>query len=129
MPNPMEEAELRAGVEPIGQLLAERGVLIDKVADLRAKYGNFGTHEALRKAELARISGVLRARYSLAKAKVSAAQIDDEAHGHPDYIEFITEATKQRARWVRLEAEIEDIDKRVNRGQAILRFVSMERTL
>lgn len=126
MPSPIEAAEIRAGVDPIDQLLDERSVLVDRVADLRARYGSFGTFDHLRKIELSRICGLIRAQATRDKRKMNNDQVDEEAHAHPDYIDFITAATKGRAEWVRLEARIDAIEMRVNRGQAVLRFVSSE---
>jgi len=52
--------------------------------------------------------------------------VDEEAHAHPDYIEFITTATTERAKWVKLEAMIDGIDMTINRGQAIARYSAAE---
>ena len=122
----MEDIENRIGIEPIDQLLAEKNVLIEKVADLRAVYGSFGTHDASRKSELARIKGLLRAQYTKAQVKVTETMLDDEAHCHSDYTSFITRATRERAEWVRLESQVEAIDAKLFRGNAIIRYVSNE---
>lgn len=129
--NPMAEAESRAGVQPIDELLDERAILIRQVAPLRAVYGSFGTWESQRKMMLARLKGQVRAealRGTTAR-KMTNDQIDDEAHDHPEYMEFITKATKERATWIVLESKIEDIDFRIQRGQAVVRFASAEARL
>ncbi len=122
----MAEAESRAGVQSADELLDERAVLVEKVADLRARYGGFGTFDHLRKIELSRLKGLVRAQSTRDKIKMTNDQIDDEAHAHPDYYDFITTATKERAQWTKLENQIESITARLNRGQAILRYVSSE---
>lgn len=124
--NPMTEVEHRIGLRPIEELLARRGELVEKVADLRARFGPFGTFEHLRKIELARIEGLIRIEAMRDKRKITNDQVKSEAHAHPDYIEMVIEATKQRARWVKLEARIEEIDMTINRGQAITRFLAAE---
>lgn len=127
----MAEIEARASVQPIEELLDERATLIQRVANLRAVYGSFGTWEAQRKMMLARLKGQVRAealRGATAR-KLTNDQIDDEAHDHPEYMDFITMATKERAAWIVLEAKIEAIDFRVQRGQAVLRFASAEARL
>lgn len=127
----MAEAESRAGVQPIDELLDERASLVAKVAPLRAVYGSFGTWEAQRKMMLARLKGQIRAEMlkgSTAR-RLTNDQIDDEAHDHPEYMEFITKATKERATWIVLESKIEDIDFRIQRGQAVVRFASAEARL
>ena len=127
----MAEIEARASVQPIDELLDERDILIRQVAPLRAVYGSFGTWEAQRKMMLARLKGQVRAeamRGTTAR-KLTNDQIDDEAHDHPEYMDFITTATKQRAIWIVLEAKIEAIDFRIQRGQAVVRFASAEARL
>jgi chorismate mutase len=129
--SPMAEIEARASVQPIEELLDERATLIQRVANLRAVYGSFGTWEAQRKMMLARLKGQVRAealRGTTAR-KLTNDQIDDEAHDHPEYMDFITMATKERAAWIVLEAKIEAIDFRIQRGQAVVRFASAEARL
>lgn len=129
--NPMTAAEHRMGIQPLEELQAERADLVEKVATLRAQYGTFGTAEHLRKIELARIKGLIRAETVRDQKKgergKSNDQIDDEAHFHRDYIEFVARQTVERAQWVRLEEKINDIDAVVMRGQAIARFAASER--
>jgi hypothetical protein len=121
-----EEVELRAGVEPIDALLHRRRELVEKVATLRAVYGSFGTWDYQRKCELSRIKSLVRLQAMKDSRKVNNDQVDEEAHEHPDYTAFVVRATKERADYFRLEAQLEEIDYRVNRGQALIRFVSSE---
>lgn len=120
------ELEIRAGIEPLERLLEERRGLIEKVADLRAKYGSFGTFDHLRKIELSRIKGLIRLQAMRDSRKMNNDQVDEEAHEHPDYTQFVTEATRARAEYFRLEGQIESIDYRINRGQALARFAASE---
>ena len=128
---PMGELEARASVQPIDELLDERSTLIAKVALLRAVYGSFGTWEANRKIMLARLKGQIRAEASRSATarKLTNDQIDDEAHDHPEYMDFITTATKDRAQWIVLESKIEGIDFKIQRGQAVMRFATAEARL
>lgn len=121
--NPMTALEVQFGLQPIADLLQERGVLIDRVARLRAKYGSFGTWDAERKMRLAGIKGRIRAEMQRNGAKITEAQLDDMAHADHDYTDFIVTATLERADWVRLEAQIDGIDATINRGQAIARLI------
>lgn len=121
-----EEAELRAGVEPIEGLLTTRRLLVENVATLRAVYGPFGTWDHTRKSELSRIKSLIRLQAVKDSRKMNNDQVDEEAHEHPDYTAFLIKATRERAEYFRLEAKVEDIDYRINRGQALLRFVSSE---
>lgn len=123
------DVEEKMGAEPVDLLLAKRWKYVMKVADLRARYGSFGTYDDLRKIELARIKGLVRAQAVRDGVKLNNDQVDDAAHAHPDYIEFVTLATRQRAEWVKLEAAIEDVDFRIQRGQMLGRYAAAELTL
>lgn len=123
------DMEQKMGVEEADVLLAKRWKYVVQVADLRARYGPFGTFDHLRKIELARLKALVRVQALRDKRRISNDQADDEAHASPDYVEFIAEATKQRAQWVKIEAAIEDIDFRLYRGQAIARFAASEARL
>lgn len=120
------ELELRAGIEPLERLLNERRGFVNQVADLRAKYGSFGTFEHLRKIELSRIKGRIRLEAMRDKEKLNNDQVDERAHGDADYVEFVIEASRARSQYFRLEAEIESIDFRINRGQSLARFAAAE---
>ena len=121
-----EEIEMRAGIEPVEQLLATRQALIGQVATLRAVYGSFGTWDHSRKSELARIKSLIRLQSMKDSRKLNNDQVDEEAHAHPDYTAFVVLATQERAAYFRLEAQVESIDYRINRGQALIRYVASE---
>ena len=124
--DPFQEAQSRAGVQSIDELLDERATLIEQCATLRAVYGSFGTFDHLRKIELSRLKGLVRAQATRDKVKLNNDQVDDDAHAHADYIDFIRQATTDRAKWVRLENQIEAVSARIFRGNAMIRFVSNE---
>ena len=126
MPNPMQDAEIRCGVQPAQELLDERTLLVEKVADLKAVYGSFGTFDHLRKIELSRIKGLLRAQATRDKVTKTIPQLDEEAHEHADYIDFITTATRERAQWIRMDNAVESITALLNRGQAMIRYIASE---
>lgn len=128
--SPMRRTEEQLGVRPIEELLAERDRLVEQVATLRARYGGWGTFDHLRKIELARIAGLIRAQAVRDKLpKMTAAEIDDGAHSHPDYRDFITTATVERAEWAKLESRIEAIDATIQRANAVIRFMTSEARL
>ncbi len=120
------EMELRAGVTPLDELLSERQDLVEQIATLRAVYGPFGTWDHQRKSELARIKSLIRLQAMRDNRKVTNDIVDEEAHEHPDYTAFVVKGTKERAEYFRLEAELEAIDFRVNRGQSLLRYATYE---
>ena len=122
----MRDTEERLGVQPIDEMLAQRTALVERVADLRARFGAFGTFDHLRKIELARIAGLVRAQTVRDKVKMTAAEVEDATHSHPDYRDVITAATAQRAEWVKVEAQIEAIDATIQRANAIVRYITSE---
>lgn len=125
----MADMEMKLSIQPLEELLAERDHLIRKVCDLRARYGPFGTFDHLRKIELSRIAGLVRIQAVRDGVKMTENAIQDAAHAHPDYVEFVTLATHQRAEWTKLEALIEGIDMTINRGQVVARFATAEARL
>lgn len=126
MHTPMADVEVRIGIQPVEELLAERDALVKKVAPLRARYAAFGTFEALRKIELASVAESIRARARANGKKLTEDAIKDAAHADARYVKFVTEATSQRAKWAELEDLIQGVNDTINRGQAVARFVSAE---
>lgn len=124
--NGMALTEEKLGLVPLSRLLPRRQQLVDRVATLRAKYSAWGTFDALRKIELSRLKGLIRAQATRDKRKVSALQVDEEAHAHADYVEFVTLATSERATWAKLEARIEAIDFTIQRTQVLIRYATSE---
>jgi len=123
------EVEADMGLRPIEQLLARRAQLIEEVSDLRAKYGSFGTYEALRKIELSRLCGLVRAVATADEERISNDVVDERAHAHPDYIDFVTTATTERARWAILEGRVQAIELYIRRGQSVASYLTAEARL
>ena len=123
-----DDLELRAGVEPLDQLLDERQHVVAKLAPLYAKYGpgELATH--ILSAEWRRIAELLRAvAASQAETKApTEARLENAAKGHKDYLDLLALMTTERAEYFRLTAQLQAIDLRANRGQALLRYVASE---
>lgn len=109
------------GVRPLQEILEEREHLIAKRADLWARYGPFGTWDHERKAMLASLRLIARANAVKNGVKMTEAAIDDEAHGHPDYLTFVTQALHDRAKLNTLDAQVDALDFTINRGQSLMR--------
>jgi len=125
------DIEDRLGIDRLDVLLADRYKLVEKVATLRARYGNFGTFEHLRKVMLATVKMKARAE-SLRDPKApkpTEGSLDDLAHSAPEYVEFVTQATLDRSELTLLEAKIEAIDATIMRANAITRFAASEARL
>jgi FMN phosphatase YigB (HAD superfamily) len=120
------ETELRAGVQPLEELLDEHRHVRRKVVALWAKYGPGGVAEHLRKAELARIVEYLRAMATAEERKTTEAALDAAAHSHKQYLDFIAEMTRERAEYFELNAQLQEVEWKVNRGQAMIRYSTVE---
>lgn len=123
---PETELESRIGIAPLEQLQDERRTLVDRSAIMGARFGSFGTFDHERKIILSGIKAVLRAQAVRDKVKVTEGSLDDEAHDHSDYRDFITQATKDRAEWIKTDRRIQDITERINRGQMLGKFAAWE---
>lgn len=117
---------MRLGIVPLEGLLAERDALVKQVAPLRAKYGSFGTWDSIRKIELAKLAGIIRAKALESGKRLSNDEVDDLSHADPRYQDFVIEATRQRGEWTILENRISGIEETINRGQVIGRFLANE---
>ena len=122
---PRNEVEARAGIESLDRLLAERQALVDLAAPLAARYGPFGVWDSRRKQVLAECSLDVRAR----SEKMTEAHIDARARTHPRYITFLESSESDKAEWLRLDNAIQSVNERIQRDQALLRFVTQELTL
>ena len=121
--------ERRLGLEPIHVILAQRAALVTEVADLRAKFGSFGTFDAERKTKLATIKMRIRAQMTASGVKVTESAMDDEAHADPDYIAYITEATRSRAKLQVLEDQIQALNDMLQRDKTLAHFSAQEMRL
>jgi hypothetical protein len=125
----MGDIEDRLGIRPIEELLHERQQAVEKVADLRAKHGSFGTWGDMRKSQLSTIKMRLRAEIQRDGGKSTEAALEDAAHADPGYTDLIITATQERARLTLLESRIEAIDMEIQRANAIARFCASEARL
>jgi len=127
VPRTMSEIEDTAGVDRIDELLAERAEIVRELAPLRALFGGNGIGNHRRKVELSRIEKRIYAEaQQRSEKKPSDDFVDTLAHADPAYGEMVEVMVRQATRWVELEEQLEAIDMRINRGQALLRFASSE---
>lgn len=128
MPATMEDRELTAGVEPLDQLLDERRTLVTTLAPLYALYGPGGTADHARKNELSRLDGLIRAMAAAEEPprRLTEPMVEAATHAHKDYLAFVAKMTTDRALYFALNADLEAIEWRVNRGQALLRYAAGE---
>lgn len=123
---PGGEVESRMGIQPLEELLHERDQLVKQVAPLRAKHGPFGTYGALRKVQLAAVAATIRAKAVEQGTKLTEAAIDEAAHASGAYMDFITQATREKTEWVLLENSVQGIQDTILRANAVARYLAAE---
>lgn len=114
--------ETAVGVKGVVEVRDERWHLVQKSAKLRALHGSFGLWEHQRKILLAKLRTAIRGGAVASGAKMTEAAIDDAAHAHPQYVEFITQGVIDKQEWIGSEAEIQGIDFQFFRDQAITKL-------
>lgn len=122
----IENIEIRGGAQPINELIDEHRVVRAKIADLWAKHGPFGVADNLRKAELSRISENIRALAAASGTKVTESGISDAAHSHKDYVAYLSALMAERKEYLELYSQMQEIEWRINRGQATMRYATVE---
>jgi hypothetical protein len=126
----MGDIEDRLGIDRLDLLMAQRADLVEQVATLRARHGTFGLADAERTIELARIAGLIRAQALRDKTpRFTVDEMKAVCHAHPDYMEWVTQATIDRANLYRLENKITDINDLIYRGNVLARFAASEARL
>lgn len=121
-----QDAEFRAGVEPIDVLLADRSTIVDALAALWAEYGPGGLGESRLSAERSRVIGLLRAMAAANEQKITEAALEAGSRAHPDYLGMMAKQTTERATFFKLQEQLRAIDFRINRGQSLLRAYASE---
>jgi len=110
------------GVKGVGEVVDERTHRVRQSANLRALHGSFGLWDHQRKILLAKLRTMIRGGAVASGAKMTEAAIDDAAHAHPEYVEFITQGVIDKQKWIESEAVIEGIDFQFYRDQAITKL-------
>ena len=117
------------------ELLARFPDLTLSLAALRARHGSFGTYDAERKIQWCQIAVEFRDRHtfegedSKGKPKMikpAEAEVEQVAHADGKYVAWVTLANVEKRLWAVLEDRFEAITQRINRDQAILRYLSSE---
>jgi hypothetical protein len=114
------------GVEPADVLLAERDKIMARLAPLRAVYGSFGVADHQRKVELARCRQIVQAQSVRDGKRLTVDDLDMLARLHEDYMGYLAQMVAGRTEWITLEGEVESIDFKLLRGQALLRLAASE---
>jgi hypothetical protein len=121
MPNDFERAMGYAGsATPTAFIPDEADALLQQLAETHqpwawgaARYGPGGTFDASRKAFLAVRSAQVRDEYADRGEKITEARLDEVAHADEGYREWLDAQTIDRASWLKLDAEREEIKTRL----------------
>lgn len=123
MPTPTE-IEARVGIPSLDTLQAERRALVAQIAPLRALYGPFGGFDARRKVLLAVCAK--EARDGAKDVKLTEAAIQDAAHAHDAYRDWLDRSEVERTEYIVLEDAITALTERIHRDNALIRYVTSE---
>lgn len=118
--------ESRAGVDSLDMLHHQRRRVMERLAPLKALHGSFGKWDARRKHLLAAIEVRVRRRLEAAGGKVSAQQVEAEAHADPGYEAVIDEGIEQAAQYHRLQVELEEIEEKIRSREIALMAYNQE---
>jgi len=123
----LRDLELQIGVDPIDVLQADRRAVVEDLAPLRAKYGPGGTWDARRKAHRSAIATEIASKLQEERGKApSEAEVERLAAGDPRVQARLDEAEAEMARYAVLEDECQRYTELLNRGQALIRYVTSE---
>lgn len=118
------ELEARAGVQPIDVLQDERFRLVELNSRVKALKDS-DLWKTLRDVELAKAAKRFRDTWTEEKAP-SEALVKSSAESDPVFIAWVEQMVASFAAYEVVERRINDISELVNRGQALLRYVSNE---
>ena len=91
-----------------------------------ALHRNKSLLDAKRKETLALCALEVRDRFETEGKKTTEKLVEDEAHAHPRYRQWITDMIVDGAKALMYENLVQEVDELVNRGQAVMRQYSSE---
>lgn len=112
------------GIAPIADINEQIEAIVETIADMHARHGPFGTFQDERKIVLSKIKAVLFVESVRDKRKMTGDMADAEAHAHPEYIDFVTKASTDRATLFRALARIDSLERTYNRGQLVGKHIA-----
>lgn len=114
----------------VDKLLGERAAIVRRVAPLRALFGGNGyAGERMFKLEEARLDTVIRARLRDAGEKTTEPQIAALIRTDEAYTSALTKDVQDRAEWIRLEEQLEEVDHRLRARQSDANLLAAEARL
>jgi hypothetical protein len=105
--------EVRADVDSLGFLQAERRALLVNLNPLRALHGPGGKWDARRKSILDALKVKYRIAFAESGQKATDAAIDANAHADEQYLRFIEDGIAGHVEYLTLQNEYDDLTERI----------------
>lgn len=116
-------------IEPLDRLHAQRRKIEKEYHPLWALYGPGGVWDSVRKALLDSTAAKIRKEALDAGRKVTDGSIDEAAHAHKEYQDFLVTSVTERQTFSKLSMDLQEIEDRIRRGDALLRLSAAEARL
>lgn len=110
--------QLKAAQEESTRLRKEEARVASLLTSYKARYGYPSHYEHERKVKLSVLKEARRAEYHRAGEKITESQLDEYAHAHPDYQNFLNEGLRDRRTMENLEAELTRIKGELETSKA-----------
>lgn len=125
-----KDIEEKADVDSLAQLQQERREIMRRLTPLRAKYGSFGTIDALRKQYVEALRQEALNTLTAQNGKTPPEWIAEaSAYGSEKYKSFIENWENQRIEWINLETQVTEIEEKIRSREIELRAYSAETML
>lgn len=123
----LRDHEERAGVDPVEVVQADRTAAVRQLAPLEARVGSASVYDARRKAFRCAIQGEIADRLHRERGKAPAESESERlAAADGRYQRWLDDAAAEMAQLHLLRDEVKRYDEIINRGQAVLRFLTSE---
>jgi hypothetical protein len=125
-PDEVRAVEGRAEVECLGDLHAQRRLVLDVLAPLKALHGPFGLFDDRRKQVAESLK--IRARMTLTEqgVKVTEAAVDAHAYADPQYETLLDEAVLAKVEYLKLENQLSELNERIRSRELELSVYAAE---
>ncbi len=120
------EAQARAGVPDLEDIHDKRRTIIETHGELMALHRNKSLLDGRRKEVLALCALETRHEHEKAGLKYTEKSIEDKAHAHPRYSQWLSDTIVGGAKALMYENLVQECDELVNRGQSVMRQYSSE---
>jgi hypothetical protein len=120
------EAQARAGVPDLDDLHDKRRTIIETHGELMALHRNKSLLDARRKETLALCALEVRHKHDSAGTRVTEKLVEDEAHVHPRYRQWISDTIVGGAKALMYENVVNECNETIERGKSVMYQYSTE---